>query len=104
MVDGEGTNNIVELVMEAVGPIEQELRGRLDAELDERDVLAIESALLKAFIGGMRTILAEQAELAVDQGPTVFGFRRRPFDASAVLDEERLPTLDPWAQRHEQGG
>lgn len=103
MADSEDTNEIAELATEAVGPIEQELRRRLLVELSEQDVVAIESALLKAFIGGMGTGLAETAEQTIEQGPIGGGFVERSVAGNVRFEQSDLPDLDPWAQRYGKG-
>jgi len=110
MGDSEQTNDIAELATEAVAPIEQELRRRLVAELGEQDVLAVETALLKAFIGGMGAGLAEAAEPQIEQGPIVDGgpfvggFASRSVAANASFERQVLPDLDPWAERYREDG
>ncbi len=62
--DDEDPSGITELASEEVAPIEQELRQRLVFEVGEQDALAIETALLKAFINGMRAAAAAAAASA----------------------------------------
>jgi hypothetical protein len=101
MPHDQDSDKIAELAAEAVAPIEQELRARLALELSDSGLLAIETALLKAFINGMRTAAGEATELAVDLDQTGFsatfgGLRTR---SAAQLDPE-LPWLDPWADKY----
>ncbi|HUB72447.1 MAG TPA: hypothetical protein VL979_00245 [Solirubrobacteraceae bacterium] len=100
MAADERTSDVADLAAEAVAPIGEELRERLAAELDERDRLAVESALLKAFLNGMGAALAETPEPVIDEG---VGFRQlgparvEPALGGPALE---LPQLDPWAQRY----
>ncbi|HEV3048610.1 MAG TPA: hypothetical protein VGY13_14745 [Solirubrobacteraceae bacterium] len=89
---------IAGLATEAVAPIEGELRERLEAELGERDLVAVESALLKAFLGGMQAANAETAETVIDQQGAVLGMTGGLVNTPAGLDLA-LPHLDPWAER-----
>jgi hypothetical protein len=104
---GDESERIADLARESIAPIEQELRHRLLAEVGEGDLLAIESALLKAFLNGMRTRASETAQRVIDEsgvatsfGPTSPGGAHQILTA-AELDPP-LPWLDPWADR--QGG
>jgi hypothetical protein len=94
------TGAIAGLATAAVAPIESELRKRLHAELDERDLVAVESALLKAFLSGMQAGGAETAETAIDQQAAVPGMTGGIASTPAALDLT-LPRLDPWAERFE---
>ena len=101
---GEG-DGLAELAAEEVAPIAQELRARLTVELGERDALAAQSALLKAFVAGMSAALAEQPpEPVIDEG---IGFRALgavPLEtALARARAEELPHPDPWAERYRDG-
>jgi hypothetical protein len=96
----EDANTVAELASEAVAPIEQELRHRLQAEVGEQDLLAIESALLKAFLNGMGTGAAEQAEAAIDQVVPREGFAGQGLAPAVPPDQAQLPQLDPWAERY----
>jgi len=101
MTSSENSDSLAELASGAVAPIEQELRGRLDVEIGDRDLLAIESALLKAFVGGMRASLFEAAEAVVDRTGSRDS-RGEPYAAAVQLDRP-LPWLDPWADRYAEG-
>jgi hypothetical protein len=100
MDENDEPSQIAELATEAVAPIEQELRRRLDVELGERDVLAVETALLKAFLGGMGAGLAEAAETALERGPMAGRLGGERLPANVALEQPQLPHLDPWAQRY----
>ncbi len=105
MPRGQDSDRIAELAGEAVAPIEQELRARLALELSDSGVLAIETALLKAFLNGMRTGAGEATELAVDLDQTGFAatFGGLRTTSAAQLDPE-LPWLDPWADKYGERG
>ncbi|HEY2217635.1 MAG TPA: hypothetical protein VGH21_09060 [Solirubrobacteraceae bacterium] len=96
---------IEQLATEAVAPIDEELRQRLDSELADRDSLALESALLKAFVNGMRAGAGEVAERVIDSSAasTTFGVGGfgvgGPQPTVGELNPE-LPWLDPWADRY----
>ena len=67
MADSEDPTGIIELATETIAPVREELRQRLGGEFDERDSLAIETALLKAFISGVREGNTDTAEKVVEQ-------------------------------------
>jgi hypothetical protein len=87
MAEDGDSERIVELASESVAPIEQELRQRLALALTDKESLAIETALLKAFINGMRTGSAETAERVVDGvvQPTGLGGRHRAARSPAAM-------------------
>jgi hypothetical protein len=99
MPASEESEALAELASETVAPIKQELLGRLDVQLGDRDALAVESALLKAFLGGMRAGSAEMAESVAEQIPVSEVFRGQPT-ISPAQPELPLPELDPWAARY----
>jgi hypothetical protein len=104
--DVEDPSGITELASEEVAPIEQELRQRLVVEVGEQDALAIETALLKAFINGMRAAAAAavaSAEPLIEQAGGLTGFGVPPVQ-SATAFESTLPWVDPWAARYGGGG
>lgn len=103
MAEHEELKGIAELATEAVAPIEQELRQRLVVSVSDRDSLAIEAALLKAFINGMHTAAAGAAEAVIEQTGALTTFGGRPIPAAAELDPP-LPSMDPWADRYGSGG
>jgi len=103
MADSEDPSGIAELATEAVAPIEEELRQRLVAEVGDRDSLAIESALLKAFIDGMRARMAETAESVVERTSAFPTLGSGQLPAATELDPP-LPRIDPWADRYGAGG
>lgn len=100
MTASEDTDPIAALAQETVAPIKEELFGRLTVRVGERDALALESALLKAFIGGMQAGEAEAAEsetaLELDQSPAHYS--EQPFLPTQL--DLPLPQLDPWAERY----
>ncbi len=98
MADDQDPMGIGQLAMGNVAPIEQELRHRLSAELDERDSLAVESALIKAFIAGMRMGNSLTSEQVVDETAAPARFGVRQIEPSEL--EEHFPQLDPWAERY----
>ncbi len=98
--EGDDPNGLVEVAAEAVAPIEQELRERLVAEIDERDSLALETALLKAFINGMRAGRSEAAEPLLEQAGGISGFAL-PSPGAPLLPESPLPWVDPWAAKYD---
>jgi hypothetical protein len=102
MDDNDQTNEIEQLAAEAVAPIGQELRQRLAMELDDRAVLAIESALLKSFHNGMLAGASETAEQAVDQTSisTALAGLRALNPAELALE---VPWIDPFAERYRDG-
>jgi hypothetical protein len=100
----EELDEIEQLATEAVAPIDEELRQRLGSELTDRDSLALESALLKAFVNGMRAGAGEVAERVIDRSAASAGFGAAGFGAgpqptAGDLDPQ-LPRLDPWAERY----
>jgi hypothetical protein len=104
--DDEDPSGITELASEEVAPIEQELRQRLVLEVGEQDALAIESALLKAFINGMRAAAAAtaaSAEPLIEQAGGWTGFGAPPVQSAKAL-ESSLPWVDPWAARYGGAG
>jgi hypothetical protein len=99
-------SGITELASEEVAPIEQELRQRLVCEVGEQDAVAIETALLKAFINGMRAAAAAtaaSAEPLIEQAGGWTGFGAQPVQSVKPL-EASLPWLDPWAARYGGAG
>jgi hypothetical protein len=102
--DSEDPGGITELATESVAPIEAELRQRLVLEVGEQDLLAIETALLKAFLNGMRAAAAaaESFDPLLEQpgGPT--GVAPSPMQNIGSLGSP-LPWLDPWAARYGGG-
>jgi len=104
--DSEDSSGILELATEAVAPIEEELRQRLDVQVGEQDLLAIETALLKAFINGMRAATAdtvENAEPLIEEAAGLTGFGAAPIPISPLPDPS-LPWVDPWAARYGDDG
>jgi hypothetical protein len=101
MASGGDANAVAGLASEAVAPIEEELRRRLLAEVGEQDALAIETALLKAFINGMRAGGAEVAEASVETSG-MFAPDPGQLTGGTGLGEP-LPWLDPWADRYAGG-
>jgi len=101
VVDDQDPTGMGQLATDSVAPIGEELRHRLLADLDERDSLAIETALLKAFIGGMRMGNLATVEQVVDESTgetTMSRFGVRQAGPSEL--EEHFPDLDPWAARY----
>ncbi|HTU79873.1 MAG TPA: hypothetical protein VMF09_14055 [Solirubrobacteraceae bacterium] len=101
MAAGEQSEAIAELASETVAPIEEELRGRLTVALGERDLLALESALLKAFLSGMGAASAE-VESMIDQLQNPRGVAGEMLASPGQVDQP-LPRLDPWAARYGGG-
>ncbi len=99
MAEAEDPTGVASLASEAVAPIEEELRQRLLVEVGDRDALAIETALLKAFINGMRAGASEASELVMEQTVTGDTMASNPIALAAELDPP-LPWLDPWADRY----
>ncbi|HTW43802.1 MAG TPA: hypothetical protein VMD79_15960 [Solirubrobacteraceae bacterium] len=101
MSASEDADAIAGLASDTVAPIDEELRGRLTVRLGERDRLAVESALLKAFLVGMQAGVAESAESesALEQAVSSHGEQvLLPAELSVAL-----PQLDPWADRFGAG-
>ncbi len=101
MSDEQDPTNLVELASDSVAPFKQELRKRLGVELDERDALAVESALLKAFLRGLAEGGAEASERVLDQGvePLLLSaFGGTPPNPSELAPP--VPDVDPWAERY----
>jgi hypothetical protein len=103
MAESEDPTGIAELATEAVAPIEEELRQRLVVAVDEQDQLAIETALLKAFINGMRAGAGEATERAMNQTGPPNSLGGRPPISAAQLDPP-LPWMDPWAEKYGSSG
>jgi hypothetical protein len=102
MTERDETDAIEELATQAVAPIEQELRKRLALELDDSAVLAIETALLKSFVNGMRSGAAETAELTLEHENASARFSN-PAPLSPPSVDADLPWMDPWAERYGDG-
>jgi hypothetical protein len=102
MAEDGDSERIVELATESVAPIEEELRQRLAMELTDKQSLAIETALLKAFINGMRTGSAETVGRVLDLPAPPIGLSGRQSPTFEQLDPQ-LPWLDPWADAHGAG-
>jgi hypothetical protein len=102
MAEDGDSQRIVGLATESVAPIEDELRQRLAMELTDKDLLAIETALLKAFMNGMRTGSAETAERVRDAPAQPGGLSGSPPPIVEQLDPQ-LPWLDPWADAYGDG-
>lgn len=103
MAEDPEAERIAELAGESVAPIEQELRQRLAMELTDRESLAIDTALLKAFINGMRTGSAETTERVLDAPGAPIGLSGgRQWPTVEQLDPQ-LPWLDPWADSYGGG-
>jgi hypothetical protein len=96
---------IAQLASGTIAPIQEETRQRLRGELDDSDLLALETGLLKAFIEGMRAGAGETAELVIEQSSPRGGLMSGEALAAgdlmgpAQLDPS-LPSLDPWAERY----
>jgi hypothetical protein len=105
VTDPEDPTGLVELASNSVAPFKQELLERVGVELDESDVLAIETALLKAFLRGLAEGGAEAAERVIDRGPQPsagggFGFGlAQPAPNTSELTPP-VPDIDPWAERY----
>ena len=99
MAEPEEMDEIEQLATEAVAPIDEELRRRLGGELTDKDSLALESALLKAFVNGMSAGAGEVAERAIDSASASSGFGAGPRPTPGELNIQ-LPSLDPWAERY----
>jgi hypothetical protein len=99
MAASEDSEARADLASETVAPIKQELLSRLSGELGDRDVLAVESALLKAFLGGMQAGANETADAAAEQMPVNEVLRGEPPITPAQFDLP-IPKMDPWAARY----
>jgi hypothetical protein len=100
LADSADQTGIVELAMESVAPVGEELRQRLAIQLDDRDATAVDTALLKAFMMGMREGSYDAVEKVVERGASGTGYGG-PTVPPAEL-EEHLPEVDPWAERYGQ--
>jgi hypothetical protein len=101
MTERESSSGVVELATQAVAPIEEELRRRLTTDVGERDALAIETALLKAFMNGVSTGSTEAADLLIESAGA-FGTHGSEQLTAAQLDQPQ-PRIDPWAERYGPG-
>jgi hypothetical protein len=101
MSEQQDPTGLVELASDSVAPFKQELRERLGVELDERDALAVESALLKAFLRGLAEGGAETTERVLDQGvePRLLNAFGGPTLKPSELAPP-VPDIDPWAARY----
>ncbi len=95
---GEASRAVADLATEAIGPLEEELRQRVSLDFGDRDLLAIESALLKAFLSGMQAAMGEMSESTIDQANQ--GALGSELVGAAASDTLPLPRLDPWASRY----
>jgi hypothetical protein len=93
---------LAQLASETVAPIAEELHRRLDAPIGDRDRLAIESALLKAFIGGMHAAAAETVEAAIQPHEPLGGVQGETASVS-VQPGLASAGIDPWAERYGDG-
>jgi hypothetical protein len=98
LADSEEPTGIAELATESVAPVGEELRQRLAIQLDDRDGTAIDTALLKAFLMGMREGNSDAVEKLIERG--AWGTRFGGPTAPPAELEEQLPELDPWAERY----
>jgi len=101
MSTSEDADPIADLAGDSVAPIGEELRKRLTARLGERDTLAVESALLKAFLVGLQAGVAESAESESALERVDLSISRH--GEQVVLPSEmnlEVPQLDPWADRY----
>jgi hypothetical protein len=101
MSEQQDPTGLVELASDSVAPFKQELRERLGVELDERDALAVESALLKAFLRGVAEGSAEAAERVLDQASRpglLSGFGGPTLNTTELAPP--VPDADPWADRY----
>jgi hypothetical protein len=99
MTSGDDVSDVIELATGAVAPIEHELRRRLTVAIDERDALAIESALLKAFVNGFSAGSTEATETQIEQTGAVTADwgEQGAIPLQSPLDP---PRIDPWAERY----
>ncbi|MGA2454749.1 MAG: hypothetical protein ABSG93_14625 [Solirubrobacteraceae bacterium] len=100
MSDSEHQDGVAALAGEAVAPIQEELRQRLVVEVGDRDALAIETALLKAFINGMRAGGAEAAETMIEQTVARTALASAGQIPTPAQLDQPLPSLDPWAAKY----
>lgn len=78
-------------VTEALRSISQTLSRRLEAELSEKDSLAVAAALRDAATAGVRLGVAEMSASLIERGHDV--------RVELALDE-----ADPWAERYGDAG
>jgi hypothetical protein len=104
--DEQDPTGMIELASNSIAPFKHELLGRLGVELDERDALAVETGLLKAFLRGLAEGSAETTERVIDQSvpPSVSGSGLglglgRPMLSASELSPP-VPDVDPWAERY----
>jgi hypothetical protein len=99
MAQTEDPTGVIGLAGEAVAPLGEELRHRLTVEVGERDSLALETALLKAFINGMRTGSSQAAEVEMEQ-PGIGAGGWRTQIGGVLQPPLELPQIDPWAEKY----
>jgi hypothetical protein len=91
----------------SIAPIEQELHRRLLAELAEQDVVAIETALLKAFLNGTRAGAFEAVEPIIDRDAGdnggLFGLPSGMPRHPELAPQPPAPDVDIWARRYGRG-
>jgi hypothetical protein len=83
----QASHDIVPYVLEAMDPVLAELWERVEDELADADLLAIQTALYKTLRAGFR-----QGAIAVRFAAELQGLR---IDVAGELED-----LDPWAERH----
>ncbi len=98
MTDPDDPTGLIALASSSVAPLQEELRARIAVELDDRDALAVESALLKAFLHGLREGDSETLERVVEQEAELSGYGHRQMPTPQL--EQPVPDVDPWAERY----
>jgi len=82
-------DHLMKVLMDSVQPIVREVHERLDAELSEKDLIAVSTAIAKSVVEGARAGVAEAAAQVQEALP----------DAHIHLQQE-ISEYDEWAERY----
>jgi hypothetical protein len=88
-MSNQPTSNLTRVLTDEGGAIVRELSERLDAELSEKDVVAVSSAITRALLAGAQRGIAEATAQVIEQLP----------GAEIKLHADVLQH-DEWAERY----
>jgi hypothetical protein len=95
VADNQDPMKINERAMEIVAPIAKEMRDRLLVAPGDQDVLAITTALLKAFVTGMHLGTTETTAQVIEQSDS-----RTHVTLDGRQLDEQLARFDLWAEKY----
>lgn len=78
----------------ALRPISEEMEDRLEADLPDRDLAAIRTALLKACVVGMHLGTVETTAQVIEQAPAA------KITLNSIQIDEQLEQFDLWAAEY----